>query len=153
MTTSPPKSVALAIAPKVPALLSICGSSSIIYMVLSNQKRRNHIMHRIMLCLSISDILASVFFFASTWPIPKGERYCFLLFEESLVHSTFKPVSHSVADLWFFIPFKTGTPSWFGDGTQPIYGAIGNDQTCNVAGFFNQLQVYYINPSLCFLSL
>eukprot|EP00567_Pseudictyota_dubia_P005677 CAMPEP_0197443974 /NCGR_PEP_ID=MMETSP1175-20131217/9581_1 /TAXON_ID=1003142 /ORGANISM="Triceratium dubium, Strain CCMP147" /LENGTH=422 /DNA_ID=CAMNT_0042974689 /DNA_START=288 /DNA_END=1553 /DNA_ORIENTATION=- len=105
MTISPPKSVALAIAPKLTATLSMFGSAVILLKVVRSPKRRNQIMHRIMLGLSISDILSAIFFFASTWPIPEG------------------------------------TPSWFGDGTQPIFWAVGSERSCNVAGFFVQFQV------------
>ena len=62
-------------------------------------------MPRIMLGLSIFDIISSMCFFMSTWPIPEG------------------------------------TLSKFGDGTQPIFGAMGTDRSCSVAGFFVQLQV------------
>ncbi|KAL7465428.1 hypothetical protein ACHAXS_005773 [Conticribra weissflogii] len=34
-----------------------------------------------------------------------------------------------------------GTPSWFGDGTQPIFWAAGTKRTCDASGYLNQLQV------------
>ena len=62
-------------------------------------------MHRIMLGMSISDMCASIWYFAGTWVIPRG------------------------------------TPSWFGDGTQPVFWAVGTDVTCSIGGFFNQFAV------------
>lgn len=64
-------------------------------------------MHRIMLGLSISDILAGIAFFGSTWPIPEG-----------------------------IVPRRG-----LGMVEQPIYGAVGTDASCNMAGFFSQFQV------------
>mmetsp|Transcript_28325 Transcript_28325/g.60812 ORF Transcript_28325/g.60812 Transcript_28325/m.60812 type:complete len:455 (+) Transcript_28325:302-1666(+) len=106
MADSPPKSIALAIAPKITSFLSICGSSTIIFKIMRNQKSRRDTLPRIMLGMSICDVLVATWFFASTWPIPKG------------------------------------TISSFGDGiTQTVFGAIGTDLSCNIAGFFNQYQV------------
>jgi len=70
--TSPGKSKALAIAPKFTALLSICGSLGIVLKVLFNERRRKKTMHRIMMGMSICDILASIWYFTSTWAIPAG---------------------------------------------------------------------------------
>src|SRR5210317_1749140 len=66
------QSIALAVAPKVPALLSIGGSVFIIYSVLTNQEKKNSIYQRLMLGLSFSDILASHIYFLGTWLIPEG---------------------------------------------------------------------------------
>ena len=66
----------LAIVPKIPALLSILGSSYIIYNVLVVQRKksdqRNRHYHQLMLALSISDILASHIYFLGTFLIPRG---------------------------------------------------------------------------------
>eukprot|EP00585_Thalassiosira_rotula_P008386 CAMPEP_0196154444 /NCGR_PEP_ID=MMETSP0910-20130528/38888_1 /TAXON_ID=49265 /ORGANISM="Thalassiosira rotula, Strain GSO102" /LENGTH=94 /DNA_ID=CAMNT_0041418461 /DNA_START=58 /DNA_END=338 /DNA_ORIENTATION=+ len=72
MADSPPKSIALAIAPKITSFLSICGSSTIIFKIMRNQKSRRDTLPRIMLGMSICDVLVATWFFASTWPIPKG---------------------------------------------------------------------------------
>jgi hypothetical protein len=64
------KSKVIAIAPKFTALLSIFGSLGIVIKVLMNETRRKKPMHRIMLGMSICDILCSIWYFASTWPIP-----------------------------------------------------------------------------------
>mmetsp|Transcript_30052 Transcript_30052/g.56776 ORF Transcript_30052/g.56776 Transcript_30052/m.56776 type:complete len:416 (+) Transcript_30052:88-1335(+) len=106
MADSPTKSIALAIAPKITSFLSICGSSTIIFKIMRNQKTRRDTLPRIMVGLSICDALVATWFFASTWPIPKG------------------------------------TISLFGDGnTQTVFGAMGTDLSCNIAGFFIQSQV------------
>jgi hypothetical protein len=66
----------LAIAPKVPAFLSILGSSYIVYNVLFVQRkkadRRFQLYHQLMLTLSVSDILASHIYFLGTFLIPRG---------------------------------------------------------------------------------
>lgn len=69
---SPAHSKALAIAPKFTAILSICGSLGIVIKVLSNESRRKKTMHRIVLGMSICDILASIWYFTGTWAIPAG---------------------------------------------------------------------------------
>ncbi len=70
--SSPAKSMALAIAPKFTAFLSICGSLGIVLKVLFNESRRQNTMHRLVLGMSICDILASIWYFAGTWAIPAG---------------------------------------------------------------------------------
>mmetsp|Transcript_37384 Transcript_37384/g.63633 ORF Transcript_37384/g.63633 Transcript_37384/m.63633 type:complete len:397 (-) Transcript_37384:428-1618(-) len=104
---SPPQSIALAIAPKITSSLSIVGSIIILNKVLRSPKRRRHPMHRIMVGLSVADILSGISFFGSTWPIPRG------------------------------------TVSRFAEeGTQQlIYGAVGTERSCDMAGFFCQMQV------------
>ncbi len=69
---SPAKSMALAIAPKFTAVLSICGSLAIVLKVLFNKSRRGNTMHRLVLGMSICDILASIWYFTGTWAIPAG---------------------------------------------------------------------------------
>jgi len=60
----------LAIVPKVSSVLSILGSSYIIWQVLSNENRRGRLHHRLLLGMSISDIIQSLAYFVSTWPMP-----------------------------------------------------------------------------------
>jgi hypothetical protein len=63
--------VALAIAPKITGSLSICGSSYIIYDCLRRKERRERTtFHRLMIGLSISDILMTIGLFTSTWFMP-----------------------------------------------------------------------------------
>ena len=67
----------LAIVPKVPAFLSILGSSYIVYNVLCVQRKkkndqRNKLYHHLMLALSLSDILSSHIYFLGTFLIPKA---------------------------------------------------------------------------------
>mmetsp|Transcript_22506 Transcript_22506/g.55690 ORF Transcript_22506/g.55690 Transcript_22506/m.55690 type:complete len:462 (-) Transcript_22506:89-1474(-) len=66
------ESIALAVAPKVPALLSLAGSIYIVWSVLSAREKRGSIYHRLMLGLSVSDILSSHIYFLGTWLIPRG---------------------------------------------------------------------------------
>jgi len=95
--------------PCITGTLSIMGSSTIIYSILSDRERRlSRIYHRLLLGMSIFDIVFSVAKVASTMPIPK-------------------------------------------DTIPNIYGASGNQATCNAQGFFIQFasgtQVY--NAALC----
>lgn len=69
---SPAESKALAIAPKFTAFLSICGSLGIVVKVLCNENRRKATMHRIVMGMSMCDILASIWYFTGTWAIPAG---------------------------------------------------------------------------------
>ena len=79
---SPPthsQQVALALTPKITGFLSLLGSSYIIYDAfrkLQNGKRKDMaIYHRILIGLSIFDLLASIAYFMSTWPMPSDTRY------------------------------------------------------------------------------
>ena len=64
----------LAILPKISGALSAAGSSYVIQDVLRDpRKRKESTYHRVMLGLSTSDFLSSVFVnFLSTWPMPRG---------------------------------------------------------------------------------
>jgi hypothetical protein len=126
------KEIALAIAPKFTAFASILGSSCIVYLTIkelirqkrqrkNNPRRRgrrdnNDTYHRFILGLGIGDLVASIAWFCTTWPVPKG------------------------------------TPN--------VYGAIGNQTTCSVQGFFTQfsfiavmynfnLSIYYVLVVAC----
>lgn len=64
--------VAMAIGPKITAILSIFGSGYIIREAFfMDRKKRQKAFYRIMIGMSCSDILASAFLFLTTWPIPK----------------------------------------------------------------------------------
>ena len=62
---------AVAIAPKVTAFASILGSATIIFLVSFREGKRNTY-HRLMLGMSLCDVLASIAHFCTTWPIPRG---------------------------------------------------------------------------------
>jgi hypothetical protein len=62
----------LAIMPKISATLSMAGSVWIITEVATHKVKRQQVYHRILLAMSIYDILESMWNFASTWPIPEG---------------------------------------------------------------------------------
>lgn len=64
---------ALAIIPKFSSSLSIIGSLLIIYEILFLDRRKLlRVYHRMLLVMSIYDVLESSFNFQSSWPIPKG---------------------------------------------------------------------------------
>ena len=86
----------LAIVPCVSSSLSILGSSTILYIIISNRKTKlSKTYHRILLCMSIMDIVQSLAHSFSTAAIPLG--------------------------------------------TEGVYGAIGNVDTCTAQGFFMTL--------------
>ena len=65
--------VALAIVPKVAGVFSMMGSGYIVYDVLrrnNRRKRSTSSYHRILLGLSLNDIIMSFGLFTSTWPMP-----------------------------------------------------------------------------------
>ena len=63
---------ALALAPKFAAALSIFGSSYIIYDCISKRNKRiTTSYHRLMVGLSVTDLLMSLGLFTTTWPMPR----------------------------------------------------------------------------------
>ena len=73
-TTTEGQALALSITMKTVSCLSICASLCIIQRVRSNNNLLSHIYHRIMLTLSIYDVLASSAMFFGTMPIPKDNN-------------------------------------------------------------------------------
>jgi len=97
MEPSDSREKAMAIVPKFSAFASICGSIFIVHDILKSHFRnsrkhpksnsittrhtthsssktlRNSAFYRLVLCLSLSDFLASTAMFLTTWPIPKDE--------------------------------------------------------------------------------
>ena len=65
----------LAIVPKITAFASMIGSSWIIHHVMKSRDRRRLVYHRLVMCMSIADVLSSLAIFLSTWPMPKGSAY------------------------------------------------------------------------------
>jgi len=62
---------AIAIAPKFPALLSILGSLLIVmHVIYGRQKRNTH--HRLLMGMSVCDLIVSMAFLLGTWPMPRG---------------------------------------------------------------------------------
>ena len=69
----------LAILPKFSAAIGIAGDLIIIteILVLDRSNKLKRAIHRILLAMSICDLIASFGFFLSTWPIPKEEEGVF----------------------------------------------------------------------------
>lgn len=65
--------VALAVIPHVTGFTSLVGSSWIAFDVI--RQRCPSVYHRLLLGLAVSDIIASVGFFLSTWPIPEESNH------------------------------------------------------------------------------
>ena len=62
---------ALTIVPKVTAMASFLGSMTIVIEILIKRKTRlERIYHRLMLAMSLLDVLSSLAYFMSTWPMP-----------------------------------------------------------------------------------
>eukprot|EP00533_Pseudo-nitzschia_delicatissima_P007475 CAMPEP_0116084458 /NCGR_PEP_ID=MMETSP0327-20121206/3812_1 /TAXON_ID=44447 /ORGANISM="Pseudo-nitzschia delicatissima, Strain B596" /LENGTH=178 /DNA_ID=CAMNT_0003575403 /DNA_START=87 /DNA_END=619 /DNA_ORIENTATION=- len=120
MDESPAHSKALAIAPKFTALLSICGSLGIVLKVLFNESRRKKTMHRIVLGMSICDILASIWYFTGTWAIPAGTLSWFGDGEtERIFWSAGDAEGVSCSFAGFFNQFAVATPLY--NSTLAVY--------------------------------
>jgi len=65
---------AWAITPKFTSGISVLSSFALINIILRNprKKNKNKSYHRILLGMSICDLLASIAWFFSSWPKPKG---------------------------------------------------------------------------------
>lgn len=70
MTFQINQQVALALVPKITACLSTSGSFWIVVEVLADKSKRGNVFHRLILGMSLIDLLGSFGHFASTWPIP-----------------------------------------------------------------------------------
>jgi hypothetical protein len=70
MAFTAPQQLAADIIPRITAMMSILGSSFIIYEVLKNPKKRGMAYHLQMLALSIADFLYSTSWFVYNWPAP-----------------------------------------------------------------------------------
>jgi len=71
MATTIAQQQAVAIAPKFTAAASAISSSIMIFLILGRGKEKNTY-HRLVLGMSLSDLLASIAWFFTTWPIPRG---------------------------------------------------------------------------------
>lgn len=68
--TSHSQAVALALLPKLMGWVSCAGSSVLAVSVLRNPKKRSRSYHRLILGISLVDVLVSFFLALSTWPMP-----------------------------------------------------------------------------------
>lgn len=69
------KQLALAFAPKPPALLSVLSSSYVITEIVRSPTKMGKMFHRLVLAMNICNIVVAATFFAGTWAIPKGTPY------------------------------------------------------------------------------
>ena len=60
----------LAIVPKITSSFSLAGSGWIVGEVLFSDQKRQFVYHRLLLGMAVYDIVVSLWYFASTWPIP-----------------------------------------------------------------------------------
>ena len=67
-------STMVTVLPKITGILSMIGSSCIVYSILGTRRGRNHKLktsfHRLLLALSLCDIISSFAYFLSFWPAP-----------------------------------------------------------------------------------
>jgi hypothetical protein len=71
----PPVAIALSVVPKLTSLMSIFGSTYIVYDVFRrSQIKRMMTLHRLLITMSLCDIIVSIFFFCSSWLIPSFEN-------------------------------------------------------------------------------
>ena len=68
---------ALSITPHVTGLISFLGSAFIVVEVLRDRNKRSQIYHRLILGVSITTLVSSIFFGLSTWPIPEGTAHVY----------------------------------------------------------------------------
>ena len=64
--------VALALAPKITGFISVLGSFWILVEIAMDKLKRTNVYHRLLFGLSAVDLVSSLAFFLSTWPIPQG---------------------------------------------------------------------------------
>jgi phosphate/sulfate permease len=76
MATTLAQQKAVAIAPKFTAFASIIGSVTVAFLILKRAPKKTTY-HRLVLGMSIVDLLASVAWFFTTWPIPRGTELAF----------------------------------------------------------------------------
>jgi hypothetical protein len=63
--------IVLALLPKITSLLSISGSVWIVGEVWFSHEKRFFVYHKLLLRMALYDILVSIWYFASTWPLPQ----------------------------------------------------------------------------------
>lgn len=118
MAFTPNQQTALAVVPKVSSIFSLCGSGWIFVEVLfgqiqksnssglqsSNQKKKYHPYHRLLLAMSFYDILESVWNFGSTWPLPSDT--------ETGAASFFRPMGNTqtCSAQGFFLQISVAVP-------------------------------------------
>jgi len=66
---------AIAIAPKVPAFLSVLGSAFIVLHVFYARQGKRSTHHRLLMGMSVCDAIVSLVFFLGTWPMPRGSPF------------------------------------------------------------------------------
>lgn len=62
--------ILLAVVPKITSVLSISGSVWIVGEVWFSHEKRFFVYHKLLLRMALYDILVSIWYFASTWPLP-----------------------------------------------------------------------------------
>jgi len=72
MSLSHEQKIWLAVLPKVSSVFSLSGSLWIIIEVATEKGKRKQPFHRLLLAMSVYDVLESIFNFGSTWMIPRG---------------------------------------------------------------------------------
>jgi hypothetical protein len=106
--------IALAVAPKCTGFLSAVGALWILIEIATHDTKRNRVFHRLIGAMTMVDLLGSMAFFCSTWPIPR---------EQDTTTTT------------------TTTDPHQDDELKNVIWNIGTVYTCTVQGFIIQFSI------------
>jgi len=131
---------AVAIAPKITAFASILGSSTAAFLVWKRDTNKTTY-HRLVLGMSIVDLIASIAWFFTTWRKCRGFASLY-----SIYHYWIAAILLTLPFSSIHFVFISAIPR----GTPGVYGAVGNQQTCSAQAFFAQfsLSTVMYNASL-----
>lgn len=73
MALSESQKISLALVPKVSSFLSIIGSTWIVLEVVGDKDKQKQMYHRLMAIFALVDVIVSISFFLSTWPMHEND--------------------------------------------------------------------------------
>ena len=73
MALNQAQKISLALMPKFSSFLSIFGSAWIVLEVAGDREKQKQMYHRLMAIFALLDMVISVFYFMSTWPMPEDD--------------------------------------------------------------------------------
>lgn len=129
------KQKSLAIVPKPFAILSLIGSSYIIYHVLHNSKRRNAVQYQILLGLSLSDIIFST----------AVSFFCIVSLSRTSGHIMWRTNIISI-NLYSPLQVFLGTwpiPAYVNDEKPTVYLASGTDREYIIILYYKCIAKHY----------
>jgi hypothetical protein len=72
---TPSQRIVLALTPKVSSFLTFLGSSWVIAEIVTSKQKLSHPYHRLLLAMSMYDVVEAMGNFMSTWPIPRHTMF------------------------------------------------------------------------------